>query len=297
MPSNVTDKRLEALPQATRERIAHIDFTLMFKGEAVRADLIERFNIAPAQVTKDFTLYREIAPQNIEYDAQRRLHVRGTHFRSLFQYDSLRTLATLTQGFGDGFSGKGKIPFPFEAPHQLNQPNLSIIATLTEAIHKRKAVQIRYVSLSSGETIREITPHTLVDSGLRWHLRAYDRSHQEFRDFVLTRVKQCSLLADSQTETAELLMNDEQWNTFITLELIPHPNIKHQEAIALDYAMTDGVKGIQSRVAMAGYLLRLWNVDCSLVPSGDKAHQLALRNPHVFHSLMSIYPNLCLAPH
>ena len=120
MPSNVTDKRLEALPQATRERIAHIDFTLMFKGEAVRADLIERFNIAPAQVTKDFTLYREIAPQNIEYDAQRRLHVRGTHFRSLFQYDSLRTLATLTQGFGDGFSGKGKIPFPFEAPDQLN---------------------------------------------------------------------------------------------------------------------------------------------------------------------------------
>ena len=56
MLTNVTEQRLEALPQATRERIAHIDFTLMFKGEAVRADLIERFNIAPAQVTKDCIL-------------------------------------------------------------------------------------------------------------------------------------------------------------------------------------------------------------------------------------------------
>jgi len=132
MLTNVTEKRLEALPQATRERIAHIDFTLMFKGEAVRADLMERFNIAPAQVTKDFMLYRELAPQNIEYDAPRRLHVRGSQFHSLFQYDPLRTLATLSQGFGDGFSGKRDVPFPCEAPHQLNQPDLSIVATLTE---------------------------------------------------------------------------------------------------------------------------------------------------------------------
>ena len=104
MPTNVTEKRLDALPQATRERIAHIDFTLMFKGEAVRADLIERFSSAPAQVTKDFTLDRELAPQNIEYDAQRRLHLRGTQFRSLFQYDPLRTLATLSQSFGHDIS-------------------------------------------------------------------------------------------------------------------------------------------------------------------------------------------------
>ena len=54
-----------------------------------------------------------------------------------------------------------------------------------------------------------------------------------------------------------------QWNALISLELVPHPNLKHQEAIALDYVMIDGVKTIQVRAAMAGYLLRLWNVDCS----------------------------------
>ncbi len=42
MLASVIQKRLEALPQATRERIAHIDFTLM-TGEVAHllADLLE----------------------------------------------------------------------------------------------------------------------------------------------------------------------------------------------------------------------------------------------------------------
>lgn len=57
------------------------------------------------------------------------------------------------------------------------------MAKVTEAIHKGKALSITYVSLSSGETTREIVPHTLVDNGLRWHVRGFDRKHCEFRDF------------------------------------------------------------------------------------------------------------------
>jgi len=293
MADAISKKRLDELPLATRERIAYIDFTLLFKGEAVRADVMSRFNIAPAQVTKDFMLYRELAPNNIEYDARRRLHSRGANFDPLFQYDPLRTLATLSQGFGDGFSGKGLVPFPCEAPHHLNQPELAIVASLTEAIHKKKAVQIRYISLSSGETVREIVPHTLVDSGLRWHVRAYDRTHQAFRDFVLTRIKQSSLMVDSIINSTEFSGMDNPWNTVIALELVPHPNLKHKEAIAQDYAMTDSVKTIQVRAAMAGYLLRLWNVDCSADHHLSGAeYQLWLRNS----ACLAMAQNAILAP-
>lgn len=280
MSVTLTRKRLDALPQATRERIAHIDFTLMFKGEAVRADLMTRFNMAPAQVTKDFMLYRELAPQNIEYDAKRRVHVRGMAFTSLFEYDPLRTLATLSQGFGDGFSGKGMQPFACEAPHHLNQPALAIVAQLTEAIYRCCVLRIRYVSLSSGETVREIVPHTLVDSGLRWHVRAYDRAHGEFRDFVLTRIAQAQLLVEEKAQAEELVGEDAQWTTLVTLELKPHPACQHPEAIALDYAMTDGVRQVRVRAATASYLLRLWNVDCSADHHLDgPEYQLWLANP------------------
>ena len=117
--------QIAQLPQATRDRIAHIDFTLLFKGEAVRADLVDRFSIAAAQATKDFTMYRELAPSNIEYDQKLKLHKRGEAFEPLFDYDVVRTLATISQGYGDGFTGKVKPPLACEAPYHLNKPNLS----------------------------------------------------------------------------------------------------------------------------------------------------------------------------
>ncbi|GLS83772.1 WYL domain-containing protein [Paraferrimonas haliotis] len=285
--------QLAQLPQATRDRIAHIDFTLLFKGEAVRADLVDRFSIAAAQATKDFTMYRELAPGNIEYDQKLKLHKRGEAFEPLFDYDVVRTLATISQGYGDGFTGKVKPPLACEAPYHLNKPSLSIVAKVTEAIHKGKALSITYVSLSSGETTREIVPHTLVDNGLRWHVRGFDRKHGEFRDFVLTRIKAAVVLEDSILSEAELETQDRQWNRFVELELVPHPRIEHSEAIELDYGMKGGVMKVEIRAATAGYLLRLWNVDCS--------KEAQLKTPE-FHLWLKNYQtlygvgNLAIAP-
>lgn len=290
---------LALLPQATRDRIAHIDFTLLFKGEAVRADLVNRFNIAATQATKDFNLYRELAPNNIVYDPKLKLHMRGEAFMPLFDYDVVRTLATISQGFGDGFTGKVKPPLACEAPYHLNKPNLSIVAKITEAIHKGKALSITYVSLSSGETTREIVPHTLVDNGLRWHVRAFDRKHgprgapNGFRDFVLTRIKTAVVLEESTLSEAELEAQDRQWNRFVELELVPHPRIEHSEAIELDYGMKGGVLKIEIRAASAGYLLRQWNVDCSTNATlKDGGAQLYLKNRATLYGVK----NIMLAP-
>ena len=285
--------QIAQLPQATRDRIAHIDFTLLFKGEAVRADLVDRFSIAAAQATKDFTMYRELAPSNIEYDQKLKLHKRGEAFESLFDYDVVRTLATISQGYGDGFTGKVTPPLACEAPFHLNKPSLSIVAKVSEAIHKGKALRITYVSLSSGETTREIVPHTLVDNGLRWHVRGFDRKHGEFRDFVLTRIKAAVVLEDSTLSEAELETQDRQWNRFVELELVPHPRIEHSEAIELDYGMAGGVLKVEIRAAIAGYLLRLWNVDCSETACLSDSHcQLALNNRAALYGVQ----NLAIAP-
>ncbi|WP_241833901.1 WYL domain-containing protein [Salinivibrio sp. MA440] len=288
-PDNDNPIQLAQLSQAARDRIAHIDFTLMFKGEAVRADLVDRFNIAATQATKDFNLYRELAPNNITYDAKQRLHKRGTRFTPLFDYDAVRTLATISQGYGDGFTGKVKPPLACEAPYHLNKPSLSIVAKVTEAIHKGKALRITYVSLSSGETTRDIVPHTLVDNGLRWHVRGFDRKHGEFRGFVLTRIKVAVVLEDSTLSEAELETQDRQWNRFVELELVPHPGIEHSEAIELDYGMTDSVLKVEIRAATAGYLLRQWNVDCSLDSSlSGGEYQLWLRNKQALYGVENL---------
>lgn len=284
---------LAQLPQATRDRIAHIDFTLLFKGEAVRSDLVSRFNIVATQATKDFTLYRELAPHNIEYDQKLKVHKRGGAFKPLFDYDVVRTLATISQGYGDGFSGKAKPSLACEAPYHLNTPRLSTVAKVTEAIHKGKALTITYISLSSGKTIREIVPHTLVDNGLRWHVRAFDRKHNQFRDFVLTRIQKAVVLEDSMLNKAECETQDKQWNSLVNLILVPHPHIEHSEAVELDYGMKDGLMTVEIRAAIAGYLLKLWNVDCSSnATMADKGSLLFLKNKAALNNI----ENFTIAP-
>ncbi len=284
---------LESLTQAQRERLAHIDFTLLFNGEARRSCVTDRFGVAPSVATQDFARYKELAPSNIVYDEKMRLHLKTETFTPLFTYDVVRTLATISQGFGDGFTGHLKPPMACEAPYHLNKPSLDIVAKVTEAIHKGKAVLINYISLSSGESSREIVPHTLVDNGLRWHVRAFDRKSGEFRDFVLTRIKSANLLSNAELVDSEKQQQDRQWNRFVELQLVPHPRITHREAIELDYGMTDGVITLEIRAATAGYLLRQWHVDCS--PSHNltgSEYQLWLRNAQALYGVS----NLAIAP-
>lgn len=293
MVSNLQqDHRLESLSLSQRERLAHIDFTLMFKGEAGRQYITDRFKVAPSVATRDFALYHDYAPQNIKYDDKLRQHIKTNEFKPLFDYDVIRTLATFSQGFGDGLTGHIQAPKSCEAPYHLNSPDLNVVATISEAIHKDLPVEMDYVSPSSGSSSRVIVPHTIIDTGLRWHVRAFDRHRGEFRDFVLTRIKSIKLVS-SLVEDKEHIECDMQWNNTLVLELIVHPRVKYPEAVELDYGMKEGSKKISIRAALAGYMLRLWNVDCS------KEHhkfspefQLALKNHHV----LSNVENALLAP-
>jgi hypothetical protein len=115
--------------------------------------------------------------------------------------------------------------------------------------------------------------------------------HNDFRDFVLTRIKSASLIeANNKSywvdEDQELIKSDKQWNRIVELNLIPHPQIKHPEAIEMDYAMSNGHASVEIRAAVVGYLLRLWNIDCSPEHSlaGSQFH-LALNNPKALYGV------------
>ncbi|EPC3543309.1 helix-turn-helix transcriptional regulator [Aeromonas hydrophila] len=73
---------------------------------------------------------------------------------------------------------------------------MNVLAPICRAIHAKKPVAIRYHSMSGGESERIIVPFVLVDTGLRWHIRAFDRKSSEFRDFVVTRIEAPTLLGE-----------------------------------------------------------------------------------------------------
>lgn len=255
-------QRVESLSHAQRERLAYVDFRLYFFGEIGRPDLIERFGVAPAGATRDLALYREIASQNITFDGSNKIYRIGQAFFPLFDHSSQRVLSALALGFGDGVNGATQPLLPCESPTALSNPRMDVLAPVCRAIHAKRPVTIRYHSMSSGESERVIVPFALVDTGLRWHVRAFDRKSGEFRDFVVTRIEAPTLL-DEEPQASERPDNDIQWTRIVELDFVPHPRLERPEIIKMDYGMTDGSIRMRVRAAVAGYMLLRWSVDCS----------------------------------
>lgn len=285
-------QRVESLSRAQRERQAYIDFRLYFFGEIGRPDLIERFGVAPAGATRDLALYREIAPQNITFDGSNKIYRIGQAFSPLSDHASQRVLSAVALGFGDGVSGAMQPLLPCESPSALSNPRMDVLAPICRAIHAKRPIAIRYHSMSSGESERIIVPFALVDTGLRWHVRAFDRKSGEFRDFVVTRIE-APTLVDEEPKANERPDNDIQWTRIVELDLVPHPRLARPEIIKMDYGMTDGSIRMRVRAAVAGYMLLRWSVDASPNHSlTEEQYRLWLSDPLALYGV----ENAKLAP-
>lgn len=283
---------VETLSQTQRERLAYIDFRLCFFGEIGRPNLIERFGIAPAGATRDLALYRDIAPQNISFDGSHKTYRIGQAFAPLFEHAPQRVLSALALGFGDGVNDAMQPLLPCESPSALSSPRMDVLAPICRAIHAKRPVAIRYHSMSSGESARVIVPFALVDTGLRWHVRAFDRKSQAFRDFVITRIEAPTLL-NEEPQPHERPDHDIQWTRIVELDLVPHPRLERPEIIQMDYAMTDGSIRMRVRAAVAGYMLLRWSVDASPNHSlTEEQYRLWLSDPLALYGV----ENAKLAP-
>ena len=280
---------LDSMTFIQKRRLEFIEFLLMFLGTLRRSDLVEKYSIGSAAASRDIALYKELAPSNIEYNTTDKTYSRLSTFTSLFEHNASQTLTQLTSS----------IEHPDIAPYvvsdrylQLNHPSIDIVSVISRAIKQGKVISIEYSSFSSGRTVREIVPGALVNNGLRWHVRAYDRKRERFTDFVLTRIQNPHFLEDNISQH-EVLAEDIQWNRIVELEIIPHPSRDNPETAELDYSMQDGVLNIKVRAALAGYVLRLWNVDCSDDHSliGNE-YQLWLRNSLALYGV----ENLSITP-
>lgn len=286
-------QQLSELTQAQRDRLAYIELRLRFVGEFRRQDLVARFAIQTAAATRDLGVYKELAPRNLEYDAKSKVYRCGEWFRPLFDFSAERILTWLAQGFGDGAPLRLRSPFPCEPLAVSSKIDLDTLSAVSRAIYSKSALEIAYRALTSGLTTREVVPFALADNGQRWHVRAFDRRSGEFRDFVLARIADAKLLTTKLADH-ETPANDIQWNRIVDLELVPHPaNVQHPDTIEAEYGMQDGQLKVRVRAALAGYLLRRWNVDCTENHSlrGSEFH-LWLRNRQALYGV----GNLVLVP-
>ncbi|WP_245849795.1 WYL domain-containing protein [Oceanimonas doudoroffii] len=153
-----------------------------------------------------------------------------------------------------------------------------IIRPIVHALRHHERLEVDYGAVSSTDRDgRIIVPVRFVNTGSRWHLRAWCEKAQNYRDFVLSRfhgtpIQEGKLLAP--------LPPDTRWNTHITLSITPDPRLspEQQQALIRDYAMENGQLRLHIRVALAGYLLKEMQINTKMLDGNPAAQQLILAN-------------------
>ncbi len=281
--------------QSQRERLNYLEFRLGFTGQMARADLTKRFGISEAAVTRDLAIYRTEAGSNLEFDTVSKCYRASRTFRLIYLQgvDAKQLIRAVVHGIGNDFGSEPELLVPCELPPPLLSVDVDVLATVSRAICQKRVLQINYQSASGDHGPRQIVPLSLVGTGLKLMVRAYCRRKHTFSDFVLARFRTAEVLWDEVPSAAESGQNDDEWNRMLKLELIPHPKESPAKSAmtSQEFQMADGVHVLRVRAALAVYVLRLWNVDCSHDRSG-KNMPLCLRNLLALHDV----ENAHLAP-
>jgi predicted DNA-binding transcriptional regulator YafY len=265
------------------QRLEFIEFRLFWEGHVNRSDLMEQFGVSVNQASTDLNRYIGFAPDNMVYDKSARTYVRGPNYSAHFlKPDASRYLAQL-RSLADGIMDSddtwiAELPSYDAAPTPARGVNPITLRSVVGAIRRSEAIEVKYQSLSRPEpTWRWIAPHAIGFDGFRWHTRAFCKTNEVFKDFLLSRILQTrGVEASAVTDSADI-----DWQEHVTLEIGPHPELSESQkkVIALDYGMRGGKAKIKVRRALIYYALKRLGLDTSPGARKPQDQQIVLLEP------------------
>lgn len=259
-------QQVRNLVWSAAQRLQFIEFRLQWEGHVNRSDLIEAFGISVPQSTLDFREYMERAPGNMDYDKRLRHYFPTPNFipefiseRAEGYLSQLTTLAV--SGESQSIPGlMGATPSFDILPTPERRVDTNTLQLLLKSMRGGLSIEIYYQSLSSPiPSWRRIAPHSLASDGLRWHVRAYCYSKEDFRDFVLGRIMD---IRDEQGSNISATA-DTEWNEIIKVTIAPNPSLTadQHKIIERDYSMVQGQAEISVRKSLLFYLKRRLGIE------------------------------------
>ena len=260
-----------------------IEIIALWEGRLNTNHLMAAFGIGrhcASDTIKDYNT--QVAPDNLKYDRHKKGYRPGTQFLPVVTKGAIDEYIHLLNGRHDSSAHTFSIN-PLQAhtemivsPARLIVPEF--ICPVICAARDGMSLNIHYMSFSSDkEESRVITPHTLVYSGYRWHIRAHCDKHNDYRDFVLSRI---SKIPQPVTQSEHGIKNDSAWNTEITLRITPDPRLTEfqQKILMHEYSMCNGVLEIKTRAALTQYYLHFLGIKADSQEVLAEAQQLVLEN-------------------
>ena len=279
-------KRKQSIEQvrwdlALRYRL--IETVAWWEGRLTTGHLIQSFGISRQQASKDINTYiTEHAPRNLTYDKQLKGYVPSKHFKPKFIDDSASAYLHLLYQNNeraphiDGLALAYAHTKVLEVPDRPIRPQ--VLRPLLKACREGLRMETEYVSLNTPTAeIRLIAPHTLVYTGMRWHVRAYCEKNRQYRDFVLSRLRGEPELLEKSDNSAD---KDEDWNTEVPVIITPDERLDaaQRAIIEADFGMTDGLLQLSSRRALVKYVLQRYQIDPKNLNPNPEAQQIVVGN-------------------
>jgi len=274
-------------------RYRYIEIIALWEGRLTTRHLCETFGIGRQQASKDINTYlREVGPGNLDYDK----HLKGYTPSPAFA-------PAVTQGVADEYlhlmARNNELSSMFDSLNLqmanievLNVPlrdvRPEVLRPLVTAARQQKRLEVDYVSVHNPDRDgRVIVPHTIVHTGLRWHVRAWCEKNQDYRDFVLSRFRGEADIMDASDHGHE---DDLRWHERVRIRVVPDSRLsqEQQDVVAQDYGMENGVLEIETRAALVQYALQSLRIDTSVVQIKPEAQQIMVENlaalePYLFH--------------
>lgn len=279
---NEMQTMIDELKWDVRQRLKLLESTLLLSGWVRTHALIETFGISRAQASKDFAVYQALRPQNLVYNKSKKFYEASADFEPLLltgkTSELLDILGAVPHGDGPVLALAAQVPSVELLRPMDRELDLKVFRAISMAAYNRTKVRLAYQSMNRPvPSDLVLSPHTIVFSGFRWHVRAFSDTHGEYRDFVLARVRGLPEVQDEAGASAE---GDRAWNEEAQVVVIPHPDLPdaQQAIIAEDYGMTNGRSETKVRAALVPYFLRLMQIEPEREHPDPKIQQIVLFN-------------------
>lgn len=260
-----------------------IETVAWWEGRLTTGHLIQSFGISRQQASKDINTYiTEHAPKNLTYDKQIKGYVPSKQFKPRFIDDSANAyLHLLNETHSraphiEGLALAYAHTMVLEVPDRTIHPE--VLRPLLKACRDSEVIEAEYVSLANPKPeIRLIAPHTLIYTGMRWHVRAYCEKNREYRDFVLSRLRG---QPEFERKTENFIGDDADWNTEVAVIIEPDSRLKPEQKaiIEADFGMENGVLVIPTRRALVKYVLQRFQIDPKKLDPKAAAQQIVVKN-------------------
>jgi len=240
-------------------RMRAVELLAYWEGRLVTNRLITWFGVSRQQASADIKRYMaNHNPDSLFHDPSVKAYVPRSSFQPVLTKGHINEYLDMVSGL---VSESMAITLEtdinvasVQLPDRAVRPE--VVREVIKACRASYSIKILYASMSNPSwSERVISPHTLVYTGFRWHVRAYCHKRNDYRDFILSRIDRTPHFADI---AAPLVEEDKHWNEVISITLVPNTRLNDDQKtlVEKDYAMPEGRLQLRVRKSLAHYTLQ-----------------------------------------